>query len=79
MENNIGWLRERHPEWEGLSGIGACVVAVTEKGKTTTSVSYCISSITLKNFIISLLVDSNNIASYLICHIPSCLDIIINQ
>ena len=33
VENNIGWLRERHPEWEGLSGIGACVVTVTEKGK----------------------------------------------
>lgn len=44
VENNIGWLRERHPEWEGLSGIGACVATVTEKGKTTTSVSYCIYS-----------------------------------
>ena len=28
VENDIGWLIERHPEWEGLAGIGACVAAV---------------------------------------------------
>lgn len=43
-ENNISWLRERHPEWEGLAGIGACVSTVTEKGKTVTSTNYCIYS-----------------------------------
>lgn len=31
IENDIGWLRERHPEWEGLFGIGACVSTVMEK------------------------------------------------
>lgn len=44
VENNIGWLVERHPGWEGLAGIGACVSTVTEKGKTVTSVSYSIYS-----------------------------------
>ena len=44
IENNVNWLRERHPEWEGLAGIGACISTVTEKGKTVTSVSYSIYS-----------------------------------
>ena len=44
VENNISWLIERQPEWEGLAGIGACISTVTEKGKTVTSVSYSIYS-----------------------------------
>lgn len=44
VENDIGWLKERHPGWEGIAGIGACVATVTEQGKTTTSVSYSIYS-----------------------------------
>lgn len=44
VENNISWLRERHPDWEGLAGIGACISTVTEKEKTVTSVSYSIYS-----------------------------------
>ena len=38
------WLKERHPEWEGIEGIGACISTVTEKGKTTISTSYSIYS-----------------------------------
>lgn len=44
VENNISWLMERHPGWEGLAGIGACISTVTEKGKTVTSVNYTIYS-----------------------------------
>lgn len=44
VENDIGWLRGRHPGWEGLAGIGACVSTVTEKEKTVISVNYCIYS-----------------------------------
>lgn len=33
-----------HPEWEGLSGIGACVSTVTEKDETVTAVNYTIYS-----------------------------------
>lgn len=44
VENDIGWLKERHPDWERLSGIGACVATVTEKGKTVTAVKYTIYS-----------------------------------
>lgn len=33
VENNIGWLVERHPGWEGLAGIGACISTVTETKK----------------------------------------------
>ena len=44
VENNISWLIERHPGWEGLAGIGACVSTVTEKGKASTSVNYSIYS-----------------------------------
>ncbi len=44
VENDIEWLRGRHPGWEGLAGIGACVTTVTEKGNTVTSVSYSIYS-----------------------------------
>ena len=44
VENNISWLVERHPGWEGLAGIGACISTVTEKGKTTTSINYAIYS-----------------------------------
>ena len=44
VENDIGWLRDRHPEWERLSGIGACVSTVTEKEKTVTAVNYTIYS-----------------------------------
>lgn len=44
VENNVSWLRERHPEWEGIAGIGACVSTVTEKGKTVTAVNYAIYS-----------------------------------
>lgn len=43
-ENDIEWLKEKHPDWEGISGIGACVSTVTEKGKTTTAVNYTIYS-----------------------------------
>ena len=44
VENDIGWLRDRHPAWEGLCGIGACVSAVTEKEKSVTNVNYAIYS-----------------------------------
>ena len=44
VENDIEWLKEKHPDWEGLSGIGACVSTVTEKGKTVTAVNYTIYS-----------------------------------
>ena len=44
VENDIGWLKDKHPEWEGLSGIGICVSTVTEKGKTVTAVNYTIYS-----------------------------------
>lgn len=44
VENSIGWLKEDHPEWKGLDGIGACIATVTEKGETTTSISYSIYS-----------------------------------
>lgn len=44
VENEIGWLRERHPEWEGLSGIGACVSTVIQKEETVTAVNYTIYS-----------------------------------
>lgn len=44
VENDIEWLNERHPGWEGLSGIGACISTVTEKGNTVTSVKYTIYS-----------------------------------
>ncbi|MCI9098539.1 MAG: ISAs1 family transposase [Lachnospiraceae bacterium] len=40
VENEIGWLKAGHPEWKGLSGIGACVSTVTEKGVATKSISY---------------------------------------
>lgn len=43
-ENDVGWLKERYPEWEGLEGMGACISTVTEKGKATTSTSYSIYS-----------------------------------
>ena len=44
VENDIEWLKEKHPDWEGLSGIGACISTVTEKGKTVTAVNYTIYS-----------------------------------
>lgn len=44
-EKDVEWLKERHPEWEGMEGTGACISTVTEKGKTTISVSYSIYSI----------------------------------
>lgn len=44
VENEIDWLLENHPDWEGLSGIGACVSKVTEQGKTTETISYSIYS-----------------------------------
>ena len=44
VENDIIWLKERHPEWERLAGIGACVSTVTEKGNTATAVNYTIYS-----------------------------------
>ena len=44
VENEIGWLKADHPEWKGLSGIGACVSTVTEKGVATQSISYSIYS-----------------------------------
>lgn len=44
VENRIGWLKKNHPGWEGMEGIGACIATVTEKGKTTTAISYCIYS-----------------------------------
>lgn len=44
VENSIGWLKEYHPEWMGLNGIGACISTVTEKGETTTAISYSIYS-----------------------------------
>lgn len=42
MKMILGWLRDRHPEWEGLSDIGACVSTVTDK--TVTAVNYIIYS-----------------------------------
>ena len=44
VENDTEWLRQRHPEWEGLAGIGACGSTVTEKGNTVTAVNYAIYS-----------------------------------
>ena len=44
VENDTEWLRQRHPEWEGLAGIGVCVSTVTEKGNTVTAVNYAIYS-----------------------------------
>ena len=44
VENEVEWLRENHPGWKGLSGMGACVATVTENGKTTTALSYSIYS-----------------------------------
>lgn len=44
VENDAAWLKERYPEWKGLSGIGACVSTVTEKGEPTKAVSYSIYS-----------------------------------
>ena len=44
IENRIGWLKENHPEWKGLNGTGACISTVTEKGETTTAISYSIYS-----------------------------------
>lgn len=52
-EKDVEWLKERHPEWEGMEGTGACISTVTEKGKTTISVSYSIYSmreITAKDY-----------------------------
>lgn len=52
-EKEVEWLKERHPEWEGMEGTGACISTVTEKGKTTISVSYSIYSmreITAKDY-----------------------------
>ena len=42
--NNTDWLSERHPEWAGLRGIGACIATVEENGDTSTSASYSIFS-----------------------------------
>lgn len=44
VENDIEWLRKNHPGWKGLNGIGACISTVTEKGASTTAVSYSIYS-----------------------------------
>lgn len=44
VENSVLWLQENHPDWKGLNGIGACVSTVTEKGRTTTAISYSIYS-----------------------------------
>ncbi len=44
VENDIIWLKERHPKRERLAGIGACVSTVTEKGNTATAVNYTIYS-----------------------------------
>ena len=44
VENGIGWLKGRHPEWKGLNGIGACRASVTEKGRTSVTISYSIYS-----------------------------------
>lgn len=44
VENSIDWLKGRYPEWKGLNGIGACILTVTEKGETTTAISYSIYS-----------------------------------
>lgn len=35
VSNDIGWLLKKHRGWAGLHGIGACVVSVTEKDRTT--------------------------------------------
>ena len=43
--NNADWLSERHPEWAGLCGTGACMATVEENGNTTVSVSYSIFSL----------------------------------
>lgn len=44
VEDEIGWLKGNHPGWKGLNGIGACVSTITERGVTTTAVSYSIYS-----------------------------------
>jgi len=44
VENHMEWLKENHQEWKGLNGTGACISTVTEKGETTTAISYSIYS-----------------------------------
>lgn len=44
VENDIEWLKGNHPGWKGLNGIGACISTITERGVTTTAVSYSIYS-----------------------------------
>lgn len=44
VENVIGWLKKNHPRWKELNGIGVCISTVTERGVTTTAVSYSIYS-----------------------------------
>ena len=44
VENDVEWLRKNHPGWKGLKGAGACIATITEKGETTTAVSYSIYS-----------------------------------
>ena len=45
--DDIEWLRERHPEWEGLLSIGRVVSIREVKGKATTQTRYYISSLPL--------------------------------
>lgn len=45
VSDDIDWLMQGHGGWEGLKGIGACVSSVTEKGRTTKTISYSIYSI----------------------------------
>lgn len=44
VEESIEWLKGNHPGWIGLNGIGTCIATVTEKGETSTAISYSIYS-----------------------------------
>ena len=44
---DIGWLRDRHPDWAGLTSIGRVISIREVGGKTTTQTRYFISSLPL--------------------------------
>lgn len=45
--DDIGWLRERHPHWSGLTSIGRVMSTREVAGKSTTQTRYFISSLPL--------------------------------
>ena len=42
VSGDIDWLLQEHSGWTGLCGIGACVASVTERDRTTKTISYSI-------------------------------------